>query len=1040
MNRILRRVALWLVFVSLAVYAPAAARNATSPPFAPATPQRPPELQLAVTPSDVAKTVALGQTTSFDLTVSNDNDSPQTPILYEAWPASAATGAVRRAAPAGMQQVPLPEQAERIDPQIQRELTRARDGRTDFLVFLADQPDLQAAYGIAGWNDRGWFVYSRLREHAEQSQRELREWLDERGVAYRPLWVANALLVRGNSDDLQALAGRAEIAMLRANRTASLDPLPLAEADRDNFPDPACRDDGSGTCWNISQIEADRVWREFGVSGTGVTVASIDSGVAVEHPALVAQYRGYLGPDSFAHDYNWYDPQGILEVPGESNPSSHGTHTMGSIVGRSINVTGGTMPAVGVAPGAHWISARGCAGLVCAESDLMLAAQWLLAPTDAAGANARPDLRPHIINNSWAAGEGGDETYAGYVAAWQAAGIFPVFAAGNDGSSTCSSINSPADYANAYGVGATDSSDRVASFSSVGPTLDGRLKPDLTAPGQSIVSTAAGDGAPYQILSGTSMAAPHVAGAVALLWSANPELIGNYQSTYDLLGQTALPLTDTRCGGDLQPGTIPNNIYGFGRLNVYQAVAAGKVEVPWLEVPAAVAPLAPGTVTTVPVTLDAGRVPGPGTYTARILIGNGDLTSTPASVTVTLTVPADTAHVPISGSLSDATSGLPVAGIISVSNGPEVATAVDGTFSLLLPPQPGPYEISAGARGYVKHTQLVTPTDGLATILAFALERDEARISLDASPQAASLAYGETMQLTTSVGNIGTRALNYTISVPDEQFGVWRSDELDGPAHRWIARPANASGLALQDDSSSSALPLGFSFPFYGQIYSEVYVSANGLLTFTPLEPWVQPYRVTCLPAPETTIGNTAAIVPLRMDLDPAKGGEVWYAQTSEGFVVTFADVPLHADTESRFTFQVVLQADGHIFYNYRTIARLPATASFGVQPSAFSAQSLGCGNTAPLQNDLTVELRPQPATGFWLSVNGPTSGELAPGAEHVITVTVNWVHPVSGPPYSGAVLFKTNDPTQTDVRIPVRLTTSPAPYEMWMPLSAYER
>jgi len=197
-----------------------------------------------------------------------------------------------------------------------------------------------------------------------------------------------------------------------------------------------------------------------------------------------------------------------------------------------------------------------------------------------------------VVNNSWA-GFGGNYWYGTVVGAWRAAGIFPVFAADNEGSD-CDTMGSPADYAVSYAAGAIDSNFNIAHFSSRGPTLvTGLQQPDVTAPGVLVRSSVPGDN--YSDFSGTSMSAPHVAGAVALAWSAQPELIGQIPNTAGLLSQSATPLfTSERCGGDTAT-TLPNNTFGSGLLNVEATVAnAGELFAPWLEVSASNLIVPPG--------------------------------------------------------------------------------------------------------------------------------------------------------------------------------------------------------------------------------------------------------------------------------------------------------------------------------------------------------------------------------------------------------------------------------------------------------------
>src|SRR3954451_15774356 len=187
---------------------------------------------------------------------------------------------------------------------------------------------------------------------------------------------------------------------------------------------------------------------------------------------------------------------------------------MGTMVGDDGNGN-----QIGVAPAAHWIAAKGCESNSCSFDALLSAGQWVLAPTDLSGQNPRPDLRPHIVNNSW--GGPGDPFYQATVQAWVAAGIFPAFANGNAGPG-CGSAGSPGDYPESYAVGAYDINNFIAPFSSRGPSSFGVIKPNISAPGVNVRSSVPGNG--YDIFSGTSMATPHLAGSVALIWSAAPSL------------------------------------------------------------------------------------------------------------------------------------------------------------------------------------------------------------------------------------------------------------------------------------------------------------------------------------------------------------------------------------------------------------------------------------------------------------------------------------------------------------------------------------
>lgn len=979
---------------------------------------------LAASPDALTATVALGATASLQLVVRNESAAPVVPRLYEALPAPA-----RPAGPLPEARATLPAQDARVDPQIAREQAAAPDGQTEFLVVLADQADLSAAYAIADWGERGAYVYRTLRDHAERTQRDLRAALDARGLAYHPLWIVNALAVRGAAADVAAIAARAEVAAVRANRLLTLDGQPASVPAQSG--NPPCNAGSDGACWHLNLVGANRVWSEFGVRGEGITVANIDSGVRYDHPALIGQYRGSTGA-GVDHNYNWYDLFGTSPMPVDSG--DHGTHTMGLMAARGLSPT---QPAVGVAPGARWMAVRACSARECGEVDLIRAAEWLLAPTDLTGANPRPELRPHVVNNSWTAGRN-TNWYAGYVAAWRAAGIYPVFAAGNSGNGACGTVQSPGDYASVTTAGAVDAASNLTSFSSIGPTADGSTKPDLTAPGSGVYSTIADPGRLYAFSSGTSMATPHVAGAVALLWSARPDLIGDYDATYAILTATAAPRTgDPRYLGPAyaacQPLNVPNNIYGYGRLDTYAAVARARVDVPWLELPAGpLASLGAGEGLTLQLRIDARRVPGPGRYQARVLVHGPDLSRAPLIVPVTLDVPADASHATITGRVTRGTDGQPLQATVTVIDGASMSTDAEGRYRLVLPPAILPYTLQASARDYTRRSQQVTPGPGTQITLDFSLDSDVPRLVAETTPRSLALGFAETALETFTIRNEGTRALTYTVRIPDEPYGVWRSDEPDGPAPTWTEPPPDAVQLTLADDGVSGVVPLGFAFPYRDGIYETVSIGANGFLSLAPIT-WETPFVPTCLPLTET---GAAAIAPLRVDLDPSReGARVSYARLAEGFLVSWVNVPLYSDPATRLSFQALLMPDGRISLRYRQVGRLPvaASASYGVQYNLRQAQTLGCGSDLGIENGLTLELRPQTSPPAWLQVEA-TGESLTPGMVANLPVRVRWTAPTGVWPASGVVEVRTNDPARPRVRFTVRLSTGEAPYRTLFP------
>jgi len=204
--------------------------------------------------------------------------------------------------------------------------------------------------------------------------------------------------------------------------------------------------------------------------------------------------------------------------------------------------------------------------------------QFFLAPTDVQGRNPNPTLRPHTTSHSYGCGANlgcpDPESMRPASEALKAAGVFVHVSAGNSGP-RCASVNTqPGFYGAVYTVGALGfQSDTIAGFSSRGPvTSDGsnRMKPEISAPGSNVVSSVPGNR--YQAMSGTSMASPAVNGAVALIWNAIPALERNINKTMDLINKTAKKQRSTDCNS---PGGSPNNVYGYGTIDVEKAITEG---------------------------------------------------------------------------------------------------------------------------------------------------------------------------------------------------------------------------------------------------------------------------------------------------------------------------------------------------------------------------------------------------------------------------------------------------------------------------------
>jgi subtilisin family serine protease len=424
-------------------------------------------------------------------------------------------------------------------------------------VIFKDQADLSSIRQIGEIDERRASAYQMLVQLANETQADLRITFDDFGVRYTPYYLVNAMEVRGGTLIRLYLASRPEVD--RVIPSPRLRPT----GEEDVPPQSFAESPPTGVQWNVSMIGADRVWEEFGVRGEGVVIGQSDSGADVNHPELKETYRGNTTGD----DYNWLDPWN--GKPSPYDDGGHGTHTLGTIVGQN---------GIGIAPGATWFA---CANLNrnLANPALYLdCMQFMLAPFPQDGDPLRdgdPTLAADVLNNSWGCPElEGCDPNALLAAAnhLRDAGIFVVVSTGNDGPA-CSTVNAPLSlYDSVFSVGAIDEFGNMAFFSSRGPvTADGsnRMKPDIAAPGVSVLSSL--PGGTYGMNSGTSMAGPHVAGAVALLWSADPSLVGDIDRTEQLLIEAADPYTGSTDIGCFA-GTVPNAAYGYGVLDVYEAV------------------------------------------------------------------------------------------------------------------------------------------------------------------------------------------------------------------------------------------------------------------------------------------------------------------------------------------------------------------------------------------------------------------------------------------------------------------------------------
>ena len=449
--------------------------------------------------------------------------------------------------------------------------------KSEVIIQFHDQKmDLSSYRSHWDKNQKGSFIFKALQENARISQYAVQKWLTDKGISYKSNVLVNALLVSLDKSQVYEVINRKEVAFIYDNPEIFVTP------NQRSLENQSLR---SASEWGIEKIKAPAVWA-MGITGKGIVIAGQDTGYDWSHPDLVSAYRGN-SKETVKHDYHWFDaidkasplnkdtlnPCGYsIKIPCDDDV--HGTHTMGTMVGKNLSGT-----SIGVAPGATWIGARNMDRGYGNPFSYLACFDWFLAPRDLSGKNPNPLLAPHVINNSWSCPtmEGclnnHVELFEKAISLLRKAGIMIVVSAGNDGGG-CETMNEiPVTVSGAFSIGATRSNDSIASFSSRGPALiQGKkvIKPDVSAPGVSIKSALPGNR--YGLLSGTSMAGPHVAGLAALLFSANASLIGQVDKVEQIIRETSLPLYSSQVCSNISGGSYPNPVYGYGRVDALAAV------------------------------------------------------------------------------------------------------------------------------------------------------------------------------------------------------------------------------------------------------------------------------------------------------------------------------------------------------------------------------------------------------------------------------------------------------------------------------------
>jgi subtilisin family serine protease len=748
-----------------------------------------------------------------------------------------------------------------------------------------------------------------------------------------------------------------------------------------------------------ADIDADMAWN-VSRGSRSVVVAVIDTGVDYNHPDLAANIwtnADEIPGNHVDDDANGYvdDVHGYDFVNNDGDPfddNGHGTHCAGTIGAVGDN-------GVGVV-GVNWeVSIMALKFLSAGGSGST--ANAVLA-VDYATANGA-----HLSSNSWGGG-GFSQTLLDAIARASAADIPFIAAAGNNGTNNDTTPHYPSNYdlPNVISVAATDHNDNKASFSNYG-----RVTVDIGAPGVNILSTQ--PGGLYRLLSGTSMATPHVAGAAALIKSLFPGIPAAQLKT--ALLTSATPNTALRTDG-------PTPVASGGRLNAFFAIAAPD-DVP----PGAVGDLLAGGAGSNTMVLS---------WTAT---GDDGQDGTAAFYQVRYsTSPIDETSFGSATRAGNEPDALPFGSPQTMEvRGLDFET----TYYFALKAfdefgNPGP--ISNLAIG----TTLPAPTVGL-------------------SPTSISEALftGQTADHTVTLRNDGVGTLDFTIPVPalgqplavpyeplvldkDESdprpgilgtggpdaFGYrWTdSNQAGGPVFSWtdISTTGTLVADVTTDDDTSAPIALGFDFPFYGSVFNSFRVCSNGWLSFTSASTAYSNQPLPNTGAPENLIA------PFWDDLHPGGVARIYYQRLGSRTIVQWHQMPRYQqgapgsqEPGSSLTFQAILDASGVITFQYLALSGTLNSATVGIQDAARTTGLTTVFEQAYVQDNLAVRYTALPQ---WLGVS-PTSGRIPAGGQVPLSVRIDAAR-LEGGTYPGRIDILNNDPAHPTVSVDVTLVVTGAP------------
>lgn len=909
-----------------------------------------------------------------------------------------------------------------VSSRLQEAISEANpDDYIRVLVLLRDQVDVVSMderfyRESVSIQQRASELIIELQEKARTTQVNILSYLQEKTLQgnvfqYESYWISNLVMVEAKTNIINELMFRLDVSQMDLDAILELDkPVEVTES----VPE-GTESVESG----LKIINANLLWA-IGITGQGRLVMGVDTGVQLQHPALQYKWRGNHVP----YNQAWFDPVGGTTTPNDCD--YHGSHTMGTMVGRSTT----TADTVGVAINAEWIAAK----TICSSphtSNSIAAFQWAMNPD---GNPATTNDMPDVISNSWYDPDVTNECsgiYKTTLDAVEAAGIAVVFSAGNAGPGV-STITKPkninTNLVNVFCVANINgalwlggSNNPITSSSSRGPSLCGGtgsllIKPEVSAPGTSVRSCNSSSG--YTLATGTSMAAPHVAGAVALLKQAFPNLTG--RQILEALYNTARDL-----------GTVgEDNTYGTGLIDVYAAF------------------LSLGTPDLTP--------PNP-------IVNLSVLNPTSNSLTLQWTVPFDSTANGITD-YDIRYSLIPIIDQITFNNAtplnfvgaPDTIGATE-TFNVTGLNFATTYHFSIKSSDmWGNWSNISNPASGM-TWIAPQISATPLSINHIVSPQT-------TLIDSINISNITSLSstLDFTVSLENNTFPVglvevklipkseftglsesneekenqsgnngvsidgqggpdlfgykWiDSNDPNGPQYTWYNITSNPSAVQVVftggtlDDGWTGAIPIGFPFEFYGNQYSNLYLSTNGFISFNAL---TSSY-LTNAQIPSTGLPNNV-IAPFWDDLDGRTQGTVHYLFENNKFYIQFTNWQKYNATGS-LTFQMVLYSDGRVMFYYNNMNATLTSATVGIENSAGTDGLQIAYNAAYISNGLAVKISADPD---WLT-NNISGGTIYNGNFVYVVLTLSSEDYTIGT-YSMDVVINSNDPVNPTLNIPV--------------------